>query len=120
MVGYFFDTYAIIESFLRNPSYNKFSQCHLVTLDLNRIEMYWWALTRYDQGLADVFLSAIVPAAQMDDELIRDAMMFRKKYSKRDISYVDSIGYTFAQKNKLLFLTGDEQFRDLPGVEFVK
>ena len=54
------------------------------------------------------------------DDVIRAAMLFRKRHKKRDLSYADAIGYAFARKHDVLFLTGDRQFRDLPGVEFVQ
>ncbi len=36
------------------------------------------------------------------------------------MSYADAVGYYLAQKNKLKFLTGDKEFEELAGVEFVK
>ena len=38
----------------------------------------------------------------------------------KKFSYIDCIGYISAREKKLLFLTGDEQFKEIPGVEFVK
>jgi predicted nucleic acid-binding protein len=119
MVNYFFDTYAIIELLLRNPGYKRYEEYPLVTTVLNKIEIYWWALTRYDSKLADIMLSSLSHASEISDEIIRDAMMIRLQYKKKELSYADAIGYAFARKHNLLFLTGDKQFKDLPGVEFV-
>jgi predicted nucleic acid-binding protein len=47
-------------------------------------------------------------------------MKFRKKNKKRNLSYADCIGYIYALKNNLIFLTGDKEFEDLKNVEFVK
>ena len=47
-------------------------------------------------------------------------MKFKIKYKKQDLSYADCIGYIYAIKNNLLFLTGDKEFKDLKSVEFVK
>ena len=39
---------------------------------------------------------------------------------KKDLSYIDALGYNMALKNKIPFLTGDKEFKDLPNVIFVK
>lgn len=119
MVNYFFDSYAIIEMLLRNPAYEKYLEFPLVTTILNKIEIYWWAITRYNQGLADNLLGSI-KHCEISDEVVRKAMLFRKQYSKRKFSYADAVGYTFAKEYNLLFLTGDKQFRGLSSVEFVQ
>jgi len=57
---------------------------------------------------------------EIDEEIILAATKFRKHYHQRNLSYADCIGYVYAVRNNLKFLTGDEQFKDLLGVEFVK
>ena len=47
-------------------------------------------------------------------------MIFRKKNKKKDFSLFDCVGYIFAQENNLLFVTGDEAFRSIKQVEFIK
>ena len=47
-------------------------------------------------------------------------MKFRLKNKKMDLSYADCIGYIYACENNLKFLTGDEKFKDMDNVEFVK
>ena len=46
--------------------------------------------------------------------------MFRLLNKKRKLSYVDCLGYILAGMNGAKFLTGDNQFKDLQNVEFVK
>ena len=41
-------------------------------------------------------------------------------YEKRKFSYADSIGYALAQERGISFLTGDQQFKDILGVAFVR
>lgn len=120
MQGYFFDTYAIIESLMRNPAYTKYDDVPLVTTIMNKIEVYWWALTRYDQTLADILLRSLAYVSEISDEIIRDAMIFRRQNKRHRFSYADAVGYIFARRNNLIFLTGDRQFDGFPGVEFVK
>jgi predicted nucleic acid-binding protein len=57
---------------------------------------------------------------EIDEEVIKEANRFRLKNYKRELSYVDCIGYILARKLNAKFLTGDEQFKYFEGVEFVK
>jgi predicted nucleic acid-binding protein len=48
-------------------------------------------------------------------------MKLRSKLKKNgcDISYADALGYYLALKSNVKFLTGDNWFKGLEGVEFV-
>jgi len=39
---------------------------------------------------------------------------------KLNINYVDAIGYSISFDSGIKFLTGDNEFKNLPNVEFVK
>jgi hypothetical protein len=39
---------------------------------------------------------------------------------KVDFSYADAIGYAMSGRLRLRYLTGDDAFKGLPNVEFVK
>ena len=54
------------------------------------------------------------------DEEIKQANMFKLLHKKRNISYIDCIGYNIALFRNVKFLTGDKQFADFSNVEFVK
>ena len=49
-------------------------------------------------------------------------LLMRQKYSKegRKFSLIDCVGYSVAESLTIPFLTGDREFEDLPGVEYVK
>ena len=47
-------------------------------------------------------------------------MDLKLKHRKKKISYVDALGYKLALENNALFLTGDNAFKDVSHVEFVK
>ncbi len=120
MVNYFFDTYALVELIKKNPRFMPYGEYPLVTTILNKIELYWWALNYNGRELADITLNSLENVQDISDEVIESAMLFRKENKKKDISYADAIGYAFALKHNLIFLTGDRQFKELPGVEFVQ
>jgi len=47
-------------------------------------------------------------------------MTFRALNKKRNLSYVDCIGYIIAKQRNIKFLTGDKEFEYMENVEFVK
>lgn len=59
-------------------------------------------------------------AVPISNSMIIEAMDFRKQHYKQNLSYADCIGYTIARKMKIPFLTGDNQFKDMENVKFVK
>jgi predicted nucleic acid-binding protein len=73
------------------------------------------------EALAEGLFKALIPAVlQPSPETIKAAAKFRLKQAKLKLSYIDCLGYVLAQEIKLPFLTGDEGFKGLPGVKFVK
>jgi len=52
--------------------------------------------------------------------MFRETMLFRLKYKKQKLSYFDALGYIFARRKKILFATGDKEFKKLSGVEYRK
>ena len=65
----------------------------------------------------DFFLPIVI---NVDDSIIKEANRFKYKLKKRKLSYVDCIGYVLACFKKIPFVTGDKEFEDLGGVEFIK
>ena len=75
----------------------------------------------YDEEKANVIFDTYKKAiVEIDDDTLKEAIRFRKEHKKQDLSYTDCIGYIYAKRNNLKFLTGDSKFENLPFVEFVK
>ncbi|MBN2250727.1 MAG: PIN domain-containing protein [Candidatus Altiarchaeota archaeon] len=119
---YFFDTYALIEISLGTPAYKKYVKgASIVTSTLNLMEMYYSMRRENPREEVELFYEYLRPfAADIDDYLVKEAMEFRLANRRRRLSYVDCIGYVFARRNGIKFLTGDMAFERLPGVEYVK
>ncbi|MEK6850609.1 MAG: PIN domain-containing protein [Nanoarchaeota archaeon] len=119
--SYFFDTYAIIEILRGNTSYAKYTDLPATMSQWNLAEVYYNAILNLLLGDPDEiyneYKSAVV---EIDDETLKEAMKFRKQYKKQDVSYADAIGYIYAKRNKMIFLTGDKEFKELGNVEFTK
>lgn len=71
-------------------------------------------------GFSGKTLALLTVGTDIDDEVLKEAVKFRKNNKKRDLSYADCIGYIYSKLNGIKFLTGDRQFSDMQFVEFVK
>jgi uncharacterized protein len=122
MHAFFFDTYAFYEIIVGNPDYAPFTKdVKIITTQLNLMELYYHLLDLYDKGQALKFFEKYREfTVPISNEIIIEAMNFRKGNYKKDMSYVDCIGYTIARKMDFLFLTGDRQFEHFDNVRFVK
>lgn len=117
----FFDSYAFYEIIAENEDYKKYSkEIGIVTTKLNLMELHYGLLLRYGKEQADKYYDFFAKyAVEITDEIIKMANELRVTFKKRDLSYVDCIGYAIAKTMKIKFLTGDRQFKDLDNVEFV-
>ncbi len=118
---YFFDTYAVIEILKNNPKYFSYREYPVIITQLNIIEITYSVLLDYDKQNAKIIYERFQDCVEeIKEPVILQALQFRKQYNKRNLSYADCIGYIYAISHNLKFLTGDEQFKDLPNVEFIK
>ena len=118
----FYDTYAILEIIKGNANYkNYLKNIGIVTTKLNLMELYYRLYILHGLETAELYYQKYKPfVIEVDDSIIKKAMIFKAENRKKDLSYVDCIGYVFAKENKIKFLTGDNQFEGMENVEFVK
>ena len=119
---YFFDTYAFYELISGNQNYLKYSRnVGIITTKLNLMELFYGLLIKYNEKVADNFYEKFLPyCTGIEDNVIKKAMTFRALNKKRNLSYVDCIGYIIAKQRNIKFLTGDKEFEYMENVEFVK
>jgi len=119
---FFFDTYAFFEILKGNPNYQKYkNEVSMVTTKLNLMELHYGLLLSIGKEEADLrFDEYSYYTTEITDSVLKKATEFKAFHRKRNISYIDSIGYTIAKLVGIKFLTGDQQFKDLENVEFVK
>ena len=120
--AFFFDTYALFEVIYGNPNYEKYKkEISLITTKLNLMELHFNLLRLKGKEIANFYFDKFNEFCILaDDDIIKEANELKMKISKRDVSYVDCIGYTLAKKRNARFLKVDEQFKDLDNVEFVQ
>ncbi len=119
--AFFFDTYALFALARESPNYASLANSRVATSYMNLYELYYMMSQGGERALATaLFQELIAGAFHPEPETIKAAAEFRLKHVKLKLSYIDCLGYAIAQELKLPFLTGDEGFRGLPGVKFVK
>ena len=120
-MGFFLDTYALIEIAGGNPSYREFADEEAITLKDNLAELYYFLLRKYDVESARRFFDLFSKIA-IDVPLaaIPKAMHFRHERKKSHFSYIDCLGYFTALEQKRIFVTGDRAFRSLAHTEVVR
>ena len=116
----FYDTYALVAIAGGQPNYRGYEACvEAITTIMNLYELYYILLRDHLPDLAEHFLGRLSPhCVPVGLHHIRAASQFRLLH--HGISYIDALGYVISQQFGAFFLTGDEAFRRLPGVRFVK
>jgi predicted nucleic acid-binding protein len=118
---YFFDTYALYSIANGTHSYAPYKRVPCVTSVLNLMELHYCLLKDHGKETANRYFDRFRSYAwDTNDDTIKQAMEFKLENKKRNLSYVDCVGYLMAQRNGLVFLTGDKEFKDIQGVEYVK
>ncbi len=119
---YFFDTYAFFEIIDGGENYKRFEEhTSVITTKLNLMELHFGLLKKHDKEIANFYYDKLLEfCVDIEDEIIKQANEFKLLHNRRDLSYVDCIGYILARRRGVPFLTGDEQFKDFENVEFVK
>ncbi|MBI4154893.1 PIN domain-containing protein [Candidatus Woesearchaeota archaeon] len=119
---YFYDTYALYSIALGRENYAKFSKGYrIVTTIMNLYELYYNLIKEGEYKLAEEFVNRLISSCiEITSEDIKHASKFRLENTKKDISFIDALGYAIALNLDIKFLTGDEQFRNFKNVEFVK
>lgn len=120
-MNYFFDTYALFEIVHGNKNYSAYKKVPFITTKLNLMELHYRLLSLYGKIYAEKSYDAFLEfTVEISDETIKRANEFKLKNKKKDMSYIDCIGYILATINNARFLTGDNQFKGLGNVEFIK
>lgn len=117
---YFYDSWAILEYLNTGRLAAYFRSARGVTTWLQVMEVYY-ALLRDGKPESDAkdLIAALQPHVidfSFDDVLGAMGVRIQMVRKRRNLSYVDAIGYYVARKRRLLFLTRDPGLRGLPGV----
>lgn len=119
---FFFDSYALIEIYEKNINYEKYTKANVVTSYFQVYEVYFSLIKNgyTNEEIKDFFQVLQSFCIELKFRWIPRAVEFRLLHKKRDLSYADCLGYIISKQLGIRFLTGDNQFKELPNVEFVK
>lgn len=120
-MGYFLDTYAMVEIIKGNKNYLKFIHEELFTSIFHLYELYYSLIRDYDEDKAKYYFFRFKKnILKFNDNNLFVAARFKLNHKKNNISYADSLGYVLSNEHNVKFLTGDKEFENLDNVEFVK
>jgi len=122
MTKFFYDSYAIIEFVNGNEKFKKyFLENEGITTLYNAMEVYYSVLKEKGEETANETLKLLASIIFYPNlGYVENSMKFRLKHKEKKLSYADCLGYVIALRLKIKFLTGDEDFRNLNNVEFLK
>jgi len=119
---YFLDTYALYQIAKGAESYAFFKEhAAITTTIMNIYELYYILLKEGQETLAETFFEKLIHhCTAILPEDIKEAAKFRFKNIKKKLSYIDALGYVLSLNRRLVFVTGDDAFKGMNGVRFIK
>lgn len=119
---FFYDTYALFAIATGKESYKKYAKgTRVVTTLINLYELYYTLIRENQLKEAEYAFNRFLPSCiQVQPEIIKESAKFKLAHQKVGFSYADCLGYIITQRLGVPFLTGDDAFKNLPNVEFVK
>lgn len=118
---FLFDTYALYEILHGSQSYSSYKKVNVLTTKLNLMELHFILLRTYGVEIAEkAFEKFNKFCISFSDEDIKNSNQLKLSINKRNVSYIDCLGYILSKKLEVKFLTGDKAFQDLENVEFVE
>lgn len=120
-VKFYLDTSALVEVAKGNDLLRGYIAQDFVINDITLAEFYSVMLREYDEPTANYWFRMVSSKSlSVTKELLVEAVKFRRYNKEKNLSFFDAVGYVYSVKNNHVFLTGDNDFEGLPGVEFVK
>lgn len=114
------DTYALVEISNGNPSFVSLLTEQAVISDLTMAEFYADLYRKYGEKTAEYWLRKLTPLCRpVPREILIQAVKFRIDHHKENLSFFDCVGYLFSRQGQMLFVTGDKEFKNKEGVEFI-
>lgn len=124
MASVFADTYALFAAVDGAKAYKPhFVEGEVATTALNVVEFAYGMRRRGFAAQLDALIPPLLDiVVEPERRVVSEAARFKSDRldAGARCSFVDAWGYATARSLDLPFLTGDEDFRGVPGVKFVK
>lgn len=119
--AFVYDTYAIIEIIRGNANYEKYVGSSMIISKLTLFELVYYLLKNFKKPVVKRYLTAYRRFVQeFGEPVILESAVMKLKFKDRNLSMTDCVNYVLARFLGVKLLTGDEKFKDLENVEFVK
>ena len=119
-MDFVFDTYALLEIIRGNRDYEPYLSKGIIINNFIFAE-FCYILIRSDYPYASKYLEKYKEFIfNLNPQVIKEAMSFRYKNKKKNLSIPDCVSYFQAKELGIKFLTGDKEFANMENVEFVK
>jgi predicted nucleic acid-binding protein len=115
------DTYALIEIRNENPKFAYLLNKPFIIVDSTIAELYIVLMKDVGEEEARYWYKRFSFFCKpLDKDMMIKGLKFREINKKNNISIFDAFGYIFALENNYLFVTGDKEFKNRAGVEFIQ
>ncbi|MBI1969664.1 PIN domain-containing protein [Candidatus Woesearchaeota archaeon] len=115
------DASVVIEIFKGNPYFIRYTEEDFIMTDLTLAEACAIILKQYNEKTSDYWFRKFYSYAKtISADLLYEAVKFRWKAKHKKLSFFDATAYIFARKYQCTLVTMDNDFRHLPGVEFIR
>ncbi|MBI5393082.1 PIN domain-containing protein [Candidatus Woesearchaeota archaeon] len=114
------DTYILMEIAQGNNNFLSYIQEDFVITSETLAEFVWVILRDQDEMTAEYWYQKLISYSNnVDASLLVEAMKFRHKHKQQKLSFFDCVGYIYSCHNKIVFVTGDKEFRSMKNVEYI-
>src|SRR3989338_2931862 len=109
MVVKYLDTYILCEIAQGNMKYKHYYDEMFIINDLTLAEFYGVLARDSSLVIAEQWLAKLKHCSSpVSLSSLLKAALFKNKFSNRNISFFDAIGYVYSQEQGILFVTGDK------------
>ena len=114
------DTYILMEIAQGNNRFLAYIQEDFIITSETLAEFVWVILRDYNQITAEYWYKKLISyTCNVDVSLLVEAMKFRYKHKQKKLSFFDCVGYVYSCNNKIIFVTGDKEFKIMENVEYM-
>ncbi|MAF35351.1 hypothetical protein CMO91_05925 [Candidatus Woesearchaeota archaeon] len=118
VVKYCLDTYALFELAIGNPKFAFLTKQEFVIPSTTLAEFYW--VLRVKKKNAEYWIKQLAATSVMvNADTMVQAQAYRYANKNKDLSFFDAVGYQYARNHAQQFVTGDKEFKGLPGVKHI-
>lgn len=112
------DTYALIEIIHKNEHFTELLEEGFIIPDPVLAELYDVLLRTHNREIADHwYVRFSLYSLPVPHELLKNAVVLRRANKKLNLSITDAAGYLLAQHLNISFVTGNQAFEGMPGVD---